>query len=164
MSKTAVLAKLPIKEGEKDTFLTAFAAMQAQADGYDTAILLNARGKVSEGPGMCFFMVRDGVVSTPHTSSDILESITRTTVLELLRESGVECVERDIDRSELAAAEEAFFCGTAWEVTPVTAIDRLKVGEGAVGPFVRNLQERFFSVAKGESKDHPDWRTPVYPT
>jgi branched-chain amino acid aminotransferase len=111
---------------------------------------------------MCFFMMRDGVVSTPHTSSDILESITRTTVIDLLRESGVEVQERDVDRSELAAADEAFFCGTAWEVTPVTAIDRLKVGNGEVGSVVRGLQERFFSVAKGESADHPDWRTPVY--
>ena len=138
------------------------AGLQAKADGYDTAILLNARGKVAEGPGMCFFMVRDGVVITPHTSSDILESITRSTVLELLREAGIETRERDIDRSELAAAEEAFFCGTAWEVTPVIAIDRLKVGQGEVGPLVRELQERFFAVARGESADHPDWRTPVY--
>lgn len=138
------------------------AGMQARADGYDTAILLNARGKVSEGPGMCLFMMRDGVVSTPHTSSDILESITRSTVIDLLRESGIEVQERDIDRSELAAADEAFFCGTAWEVTPLVAIDRLDVGDGSVGPVVRSLQERFFSVAKGESADHPEWRTPVY--
>jgi branched-chain amino acid aminotransferase len=102
------------------------------------------------------------VVSTPHTSSDILESITRSTVLELLREAGVETRERDIDRSELAAAEEAFFCGTAWEITPVVAIDKLNVGAGEVGPVVRKLQERFFSIARGESGDHPEWRTPVY--
>ena len=138
------------------------AGLQAKADGYDTAILLNTRGRVAEGPGMCFFMIRDGVVSTPHTSSDILESITRSTVLELLREAGVETRERDIDRSELAAAEEAFFCGTAWEITPVVAIDKLKVGAGEVGPVVRELQERFFSIATGESGDHPEWRTPVY--
>ena len=138
------------------------AGLQAQADGYDTAILLNSRGRVSEGPGMCFFMIRDGVVSTPHTSSDILESITRSTVLELLREAGFETQERDIDRSELAAADEAFFCGTAWEVTPITAIDKLNVGTGEVGPMVRELQERFFAIAKGESAEHPEWRTPVY--
>ena len=138
------------------------AGLQAQADGYDTAILLNSRGRVSEGPGMCFFMIRDGVVSTPHTSSDILESITRSTVLELLREAGIETQERDIDRSELAAADEAFFCGTAWEVTPITAIDKLNVGTGEVGPMVRELQERFFAIAKGESAEHPEWRTPVY--
>ena len=111
---------------------------------------------------MCFFMLRDGVVSTPHTSSDILESITRSTVLELLREAGIETRERDIDRSELAAAEEAFFCGTAWEVTPIIGIDRLKVGNGEIGPVVRDLQERFFAVARGDSSQHPEWRTPVY--
>ena len=138
------------------------AGLQAKADGYDTAILLNARGKVSEGPGMCFFIMRDGVASTPHTSSDILESITRSTVLELLQEAGIETRERDIDRSELAAAEEAFFCGTAWEITPVVAIDRLDVGNGKVGSVVRELQDRFFSLARGESTDHPEWRTPVY--
>lgn len=138
------------------------AGLQAKADGYDTAILLNVRGKVAEGPGMCFFMMRDGVASTPHTSSDILESITRSTALELFREAGIETRERDIDRSELAAAEEAFFCGTAWEITPVIAIDRLKVGTGEVGPIVRELQDRFFSIATGESADHPEWRTPVY--
>jgi branched-chain amino acid aminotransferase len=138
------------------------AGLQAKADGYDTAILLNSRGKVAEGPGMCFFMMRDGIASTPHTSSDILESITRSTVLELLREAGIETQERDIDRSELVAADEAFFCGTAWEVTPITGIDRLEVGTGEVGPQVRALQDRFFAVATGESPDHPDWRTPVF--
>jgi branched-chain amino acid aminotransferase len=138
------------------------AGLQAKADGYDTAIMLNARGKVSEGPGMCFFMMRDGVACTPHTSSDILESITRATVLELLREAGIETQERDIDRSELAAADEAFFCGTAWEITPIVAMDRLAVGTGEVGPIVRELQARFFSIARGESSDYPQWRTPVY--
>ena len=138
------------------------AGLQAKADGYDTALLLNMRGKVSEGPGMCFFMIRDGVACTPHTGSDILESITRATVLELLREMGVEIAERDIDRSELPAAEEAFFCGTAWEVTPITSIDRLPIGSGEPGPMVRKLQKRFFDVARGVSDDHPQWRTPVY--
>jgi branched-chain amino acid aminotransferase len=138
------------------------AGLQAKADGYDTAIMLNARGKVSEGPGMCFFMMRDGVACTPHTSSDILESITRATVLELLAEAGIETQERDIDRSELAAADEAFFCGTAWEITPIVAIDRLPIGVGQVGPIVRKLQERFFSIARGESTDYSQWRTPVY--
>lgn len=138
------------------------AAMQSKADGYDTALLLNARGKVSEGPGMCFFMMRDGVAVTPSVTNDILESITRATVLELLAELGVPTEERDVDRSELAAAEEAFFCGTAWEVTPITSIDRLPVGDGGVGPLVRRLQARYFEVVRGETEDHAEWRTPVY--
>lgn len=139
------------------------AVIQSRADGYDTTLLMNAQGKLAEGPGMCFFMVRDGRAITPTITNDILESITRETVLELLqRDCGVETVERDIDRSELVAASEAFFCGTAWEVTPVVSIDRLPVGTGEVGTVVRNLQSRYFSIARGESDEHAEWRTPVY--
>jgi len=139
------------------------ALVQAKADGYDTAILLNSRGKVSEGASMCFFMVRDGRAVTPTTSSDILESITRKSIIELLpRACEIAVLERDIDRSELAAAEEAFFCGTAWQVTPITSIDRLPVGDGQVGPVVRRLQAAYFAIARGESEDYADWRTPVY--
>ena len=139
------------------------ATLQAQTDGYDTAILLNARGKVSEGPGMCLFMIRDGKAVTPSVTSDILESITRRTVMRLCNEYlDMEVVERDVDRSELAAADEAFFCGTAWEITPLTSVDRLPVGDGEVGPTVRKLQEVFFGIATGALDDHRDWRTPVY--
>ena len=138
------------------------ATLQAQADGYDTAILLNSRGKVAEGPGMCLFMIRDGKAVTPPVTSDILESITRRTVMTLCREYlDIEVIERDIDRSELAAAEEAFFCGTAWEVTPLTSVDRLPVGNGEAGPVVRGLQDVFFGIATGALDDHPEWRTPV---
>ena len=141
------------------------ATVQAVADGYDTAIFLNSRGKVSEGPGMCFFIVRDGVPITPSISNDILESITRDTVLELIEEIfGVKPVERDMDRSELHAAEEAFFCGTAWEVTPVLAIDRLNIGNGGIGPMTKRLQDAFFAVCDGSSGTHPEWRLPVYGT
>ncbi len=139
------------------------AVIQARADGYDTTLLMNAQGKLSEGPGMCFFMVRDGRAITPTITNDILESITRETVLELLRRDlAVETEERDIDRSELVAASEAFFCGTAWEVTPVVSIDRLPVGTGEVGPVVRDLQSRYFRLARGETDAHREWRTPVY--
>src|SRR3546814_14451785 len=116
-------------------------------------LFLNSRGKVSEGPGMCFFMIRDGVVITPSTSNDILESITRTTVIELLREKGRTVVERDVDRSEIVAADEAFFCGTAWEVTPVTMIDRLPVGNGKMGEITGKLQADYFDVCSGGTGD-----------
>ena len=139
------------------------AAIGARGDGYDTALLLNSRGKVSEGPGQCFFMIRNGRAVTPSVTSDILESITRETMIEMLpRYCGIEVEQRDVDRSELAAADEAFFCGTAWEVTPVVSIDRLDVGSGAVGPIVRKLQAAFFSLVKGEIDDYPQWRLPVY--
>jgi len=139
------------------------AAVQALADDYDTALLLNGHGKVAEGPGMCFFMFRDGQAITPTVTSDILESITRRTVITLLREHlDTPVVERDIDRSELVAADEAFFCGTAWEITPIVQIDRLAVGEGAVGPRVAALQGLFLDIAEGRSELYPQWRTPVY--
>ncbi len=140
------------------------ASLQARADGYDTAILLNSRGKISEGPSMCFFMIRDGKAVTPTVTSDILESITRRAVIELLESQlKLEVEERDIDRSELPAAEEAFYCGTAWEITPVVSIDRLNVGNGRVGPVVRSLQQVYGDVAAGRLPDYPQWRTPVYP-
>ena len=139
------------------------ATLQAQADGYDTGILLNTRGKVAEGPGMCLFMIRDGKAVTPTVTSDILESITRQAVMTLCEDYlGIEVVERDIDRSEFAAADEAFFCGTAWEITPLVSVDRLPIGTGAVGPKVRRLQEVFFGIATGTLDDHAEWRTPVY--
>ncbi len=141
------------------------AALQARADGYDTALILNARGKVAEGPGMCFFMIRDGVAVTPGVTSDILESITRDTVIALLRDAmGMEVVEREIDRSELVGADEAFFCGTAWEVTPVVGIDRLAVRDGEVGSVVRELQSRYRDLVTGLDAARPEWRTAVYET
>lgn len=139
------------------------ALLQARADGYDTPLLLNSRGKVAEGHGMCFFLIRDGRAATPTVTSDILDSLTRRSVIGLLAEHcGVETDQRDVDRSELVAADEAFYCGTAWEVAPITSIDRLPVGAGAVGPVVRRLREVFLGVASGARPEHPEWRTPVY--
>jgi len=139
------------------------AAMQAQVDGYDTALFLNTRGKVAEGHGMCFFMFRDGRAITPTLTSDILESITRDTVIQLLREDlGVEVIEREVDRSELALADEAFFCGTAWEVTAVVSIDQRPLGNGKPGPLVQALRKRYLDVAHGSVDTCPHWRTAVY--
>jgi len=134
--------------------------LQARADGYDGALMLTDRGKVSEAPIACFFMVRDGVLITPSVSSNILESITRDTILTLYREmTGVPVVEREIDRSELYFADEAFLCGTGQEILPVTRIDRFPVGDGAIGPVTRRVQARYFDVVRGLTADHPEWRT-----
>ena len=139
------------------------AGIQALEDGYDTALMLNTRGKVSEGPGMCFFMIRRGKVVTPSVTNDILESVTRDTMLEIIPEYlDMEVVERDIDRSELLSADEAFYCGTAWEVTPVTSVDRVPLGDGDVGPLVRKLQQTYFDIVSGRINAHPEWRTAVY--
>ncbi len=137
-----------------------FASIQAKFDGYDTALLLNVRGQVSEGPGMCFFMMCDGVPVTPTVTSNILESITRATLIDLLRDQfGLSCVEREIDRSELYYAEEAFFCGTAWEITPITQIDGMPVGDGTVGPVTKKLQRAYFDLVMGIAPDPHGWLT-----
>jgi branched-chain amino acid aminotransferase len=138
------------------------ASLQAAADGYDTALMLNQAGKVSEGPAMCFFMVRDGVLVTPSRTSDILESITRSTLINLAQEMSIPIEERSVDRSELVAADEAFFCGTAWEVTPIATLDRLPVGRGDVGPVTAALGARLMAIASGSTADYPEWRTAVY--
>jgi branched-chain amino acid aminotransferase len=138
------------------------AMLQAKADGYGAPILLNQLGKVSEGSAMCFFIVRDGQLITPAVTNDVLESITRDTVLTIAAEAGFKTAERDVDRSELYAAEEAFFCGTGWEITPVISIDGLPVGAGSPGPVVRKIQKVYFDVVEGNETAHEEWRTPVY--
>ena len=124
------------------------AGIQAKVDGYDTALLLNRAGKIAEGPSMCFFMVRNGVPVTPSITSDILESITRDNITLLRDELGLETEEREIDRSELFMAEEAFFCGTGWEVTPVIDVDGAPIGNGEVGPIVKRLQQAYLDIGR----------------
>ena len=139
------------------------ASVQARMDGYDTAIFLNDRGKLSEGPGMCLFMIRNGVPITPTLSSDILESITRETVLTLLAEQlGCEPLERDMDRSEIPAADEMFFCGTGWEITPIINVDGSVVGDGKPGPITMALQQAYMDVVHGRDNAYANWRTPLY--
>ncbi len=138
------------------------AHLQAKADDYDGALMLTPAGKVSETPIACFFMVRDGRLVTPDAASNILESITRDTILALHREmTGTPAEERAIDRSELYLADEAFICGTGQEIIPVTSIDRLPVGDGTPGPLTRALMARYFEVVRGLTPDHAAWRTEV---
>lgn len=137
------------------------ATLQAKADGYDTALLLTARGKLSEAAAACVFLVRDGVLVTPGRSSDILESITRATVLTLAQELGLPCEEREVDRTELYVAEEVFVCGTGQELVPVTSVDRLPVGDGVPGPVTQRLQAAYEAVVRGTTDDHPKWRSAI---
>lgn len=139
------------------------ATLQAHADGYDNAIILTQEGYVSESPGSCFFMVRDGVPVTPGVTSDILESVTRATVMHIFKQYlGRETQERDIGRTELYAAQETFFCGSGYEIQPILTIDRQPVGTGKPGELTRTLQQKYFSIVRGETADHPEWRVPVY--
>jgi len=139
------------------------AAMEAKVNGYDWPILLDSQGKVTEGPGACLAMVRDGKLITPPITSSILESITRDTVLRIAREIlNIPVEERVIDRTELYIADELFFMGTAWEITPVISVDRLPVGDGKPGPITRALRELYEKVARGIDERYPEWRTPVW--
>lgn len=138
-----------------------FAGIQAKVDGYEAALLLNSRGKVSEGQGMCVFIVRKGVAITPSVTSDILESITRDTVITLLKDAGVEVQERELDRSEFFDASEAFFCGTGWEITPLINVDGFPIGSGTPGQVTKEVQKRYFDAVMGRTEDTRGWLTAV---
>ncbi|MER0478959.1 branched-chain amino acid transaminase [Streptomyces sp. Edi2] len=137
------------------------AVLEARENGHDWPILLNERGKVSEGPGACVALVRDGVVITPSITSGVLESVTRESAITLLREADITVEEREVDRTELYLADEVFFLGTAWEILPITSVDGLRVGEGIMGPVASRLEETYAEVVRGESARHKDWLTEV---
>ena len=135
----------------------------AVMNGFDEAIVLTQDGHVSEGSAENLFIVRDGKLVTSPITEDILEGITRSTLIELAaKELGIETVERQIDRTELYVAEEAFFCGTGVQIVAITEIDHRSVGTGEIGPIVRKLRELYFSIARGKKKEYMDWITPVY--
>jgi branched-chain amino acid aminotransferase len=133
--------------------------MQAKADGYDHVLMLTRDGKVSEGPGSCFFLIRDGIPITPAVTDGILESITRSTLIQLFSEYlSTPVVERSVDRSELYCAEEAFFCGTGQEIIPVISIDRMPVGSGEIGERTQEIWKVYQRIVRGEVNDHSEWR------
>lgn len=139
------------------------ASMEARGDGYDTAILLNHQGKVSEGPGACLMLVAGGKVITPDVGSGILESITRDALIQLAREVlGLEVIEREVDRTELYLADEVFTCGTAAEITPIVSIDKYQIGTGEIGAVTRALESVFADVLRGREARFAHWRAPVY--
>ncbi len=131
--------------------------MEAILNGYVEGIALASDGCVSEGSGENFFCVRDGVVYTPPLSSSILLGITRDTVIRLARKNGLEVLEQRIPRGMLYIADEAFFTGTAAEITPIRSIDRIPIGSGEPGPITKKLQELFFGLIRGEMKDEQGW-------
>ncbi|MCC6704999.1 MAG: branched-chain amino acid transaminase [Thermomicrobiales bacterium] len=137
------------------------ASLEAEADGYDTTILLNRNGNVSEAPGACVVMIRDGVLITPDLTSGILESITRDALLKMARNLGIEVQERVVDRTELYLADEVFTCGTAAEISPITSVDRYQIGNGELGPITSQLEDLFVKILRGQESDYAHWRTPV---
>ncbi|HLS89944.1 MAG TPA: branched-chain amino acid transaminase [Limnochordia bacterium] len=140
----------------------ALAKSDALLDGYDESIFLTDDGHVSEGSAENLFIVRNGQLITPPVTDDILEGITRATVIELAREElGLKVIERPIDRSELYIADEAFFVGTGAQVAPIAEIDRRTIGDGRIGPISRKVQQLYFDVVKGRVPKYRHWCQPV---
>ena len=136
---------------------------EALRNGYDTCIFLNETGKVSEGPGSCFFMIKDGVLITPRLTDSVLESITRDTVIQLAqKELGLKFVERTIDRTEVYMADEAFLCGSAMEITPIYSIDRYPIGTGGIGNVTKEIHFKYIECVQGRISDRNSWLTPIY--
>ncbi len=134
------------------------ALQEALSCGYDEALLLDAEGYVAEGSGENFFLVRDGIIYTPDLTS-ALNGITRATVITLAQELGIEVREKRITRDEVYIADEAFFTGSAAEVTPIRELDRRTIGSGTRGPLTEKLQSLFFDVVHGRHPQHQDWLT-----
>ena len=139
------------------------ALLQAKHDGYDSTIFLNHHGKVSEGPGACLFIVREGRLITPPVTSDILEGVTRDTVIRLYKEIfNHHAIERPIDRSELYIAEEIFFCGSGAEIVPIVNVDGFAIQNEKSGEITQQLTHTYLAAVTGETRDHAAWRTSVY--
>jgi branched-chain amino acid aminotransferase len=136
------------------------ALQEALRDGYDEALMLDASGYVMEGSGENVFIVRKGILYTPDLTS-ALDGITRRTIMTLARELGIEVVEKRITRDEVYIADEAFFTGTAAEVTPIREVDGRVIGNGGRGPITERLQALYFDLVHGRLEAYPEWLTPV---
>lgn len=141
------------------------ANMEALDDGYDEALLLDASGFVSEGAGENIFVVKGGVVYTPDLSAGALNGITRNTILHVCKDLGLELVQKRITRDEVYIADEAFFTGTAAEVTPIRELDRVEIGNrgdgGSRGPITEKIQAAFFDIVNGKNPKYAHWLTKV---
>lgn len=141
------------------------ANMEALDDGYDEALLLDASGFVSEGAGENIFVVKGGVVYTPDLSAGALNGITRNTILHVCKDLGLELVQKRITRDEVYIADEAFFTGTAAEVTPIRELDRIEIGNrgdgGSRGPITEKIQAAFFDIVNGKNPKYAHWLTKV---
>jgi branched-chain amino acid aminotransferase len=133
--------------------------MEAVQDGFDEGIALDAYGYVSEGSGENVFMIKNGVIFTPPTSSSILPGITRHSVFVLARDLGIRIEQHQIPREALYIADEVFFTGTAAEVTPISKIDNIVIGGGTRGPITKEIQGRFFDIIRGDVEDKHNWLT-----
>lgn len=139
----------------------ALAADEAREQGYDEALMLTANGHVAEASSANLFVVLDGTLVTPPASDDLLMGVTRDSILTMARQRGVAVEVRQLDRSEVLVADEAFLCGTGVQVAPVVEVDRRKIGSGRPGPITSELQSWYLQVVRGEVEDFPEWRIEV---
>lgn len=137
------------------------ANMEATDDGYDEALLLDNAGFVAEGSGENIFIVKDGVIYTPDLSAGALNGITRNTIFHIARDLGLDIVQKRITRDEVYISDEAFFTGTAAEVTPIRELDRVQIGAGSRGPITEKLQSAFFDVVNGKNGKYAHWLSKV---
>ena len=141
---------------------TALAKTDALLNGFDDAIVLSQDGHVAEGSAMNLFLVREGKLVTTPVSDNILEGITRSTIMELAKnEFGIETEIRKVDRTELYTSDEAFFCGTGAQVSPITKIDHRNIGNGEIGSVSKKLQDLYFDVVRGKKKEYNKWLTAI---
>ena len=136
------------------------ALQEAARDGYDEALLLDNEGMVAEGSGENIFIVRKGIIYTPDITS-ALEGITRDTVMSLAAEEGFQVIEKRITRDDVYIANEAFFTGTAAEVTPIRELDNRRIGQGSIGPVTRQLQQAYLDLVEGRRQGPGEWLTIV---
>jgi branched-chain amino acid aminotransferase len=135
----------------------------ALLSGFDEALVLNDDGHLAEGSAENLFIVRGGTAITPPITANILEGITRRTIMHLLtQEMGIPVVERPIDRTEVYLATEVFFCGTGVQVAAITQVDHTSIGDGEMGPITVKLRDLYFDVVRGKNKDYRHWCTPVH--
>jgi branched-chain amino acid aminotransferase len=137
------------------------ANMEVTDDGYDEALLLDPSGFVSEGAGENIFVVKDGVIYTPDLSAGALNGITRNTVFHIAKDLDLEIVQKRITRDEVYIADEAFFTGTAAEVTPIRELDRIELSEGSRGPITEKIQSAFFDIVGGKNPKYAHWLAKV---
>jgi branched-chain amino acid aminotransferase len=135
--------------------------MEAIVNGYAEGIALDSNGYVSEGSGENVFLVRNGVLQTAPLGNSVLPGITRDSVMQVARDLGIPLVEQVIPREMLYIADEAFFTGTAAEVTPIRSVDKISVGKGVTGPITKAIQKEFYAIVRGEKADRHNWLTSV---
>lgn len=141
---------------------TALIVTDARLAGFDDAIVLTEDGIVTEGSAMNLFIVVDGKLVTSAPTDNILLGVTRNTVITLAKDLGIEVEERVIDRTELYVADEAFYCGTGAQISPIVSIDNRNLGDGTVGPIATKLQKLYFDVVKGKVEKYKNWCMPIY--